>query len=63
MDKVFQTVQSDLIKFNGLGCVIISELDESEYDKEEVGNMFNIKLENGVEIQAFEDEIINKEVN
>lgn len=57
--RIFNTVQSDLLKYNNLECVIIRELSESEYDKDDLGYlMFEIKFENGDIIQAFEDELI-----
>lgn len=54
---IFNTTQSDLICYNGLSAVILSELDEKEYDKEDVGQMYNIELENGEKLQAFDDEL------
>lgn len=56
--KKFQTTQSDLLKYNGMKCEVLGKLNDSEYDKEDVGNMYNIRLDNGDEIQAFEDELI-----
>lgn len=55
--KTFKTTQSDLLKYNGLKCKVLELLNESEYDREDVGDMFNIELENGVKLQAFLDEI------
>ena len=55
--KIFKTTQSDLIKYNNMKCIILNELKKEEYDKEETGVMYNIKLENGIKIQAFSDEI------
>ena len=56
--KKFQTTQSDLLKYNGMNCKVLGELDKSQYDKKEVGTMYNIKLENGTKIQVFADELI-----
>lgn len=55
--KKFQTTQSDLIKYNGMTYTIIRELYDTECDKAEVGTMYKIKLENGIVIDAFEDEL------
>ena len=44
-------------QYNGMSFEIIREMTEQEYDKEEVGNMYIVKLENGEEIQAYEEEI------
>lgn len=54
----FQTTQSDLVKYNGMDCEILGKVDASTYDKEDVGDMYNIRLKNGAELQAFPDEII-----
>lgn len=57
--KIFKTIQSDLLKYNGMECKVLSPMVETEYDKLEVGPMYNIQLENGLSIQAFRDEIIS----
>lgn len=57
--SVFKTTQSDLIQYNGKKIVGIKPSDEKKYDKEDVGLMFDIVLEGGIELQAFADEIIN----
>ena len=58
MKKSFMTTQSDLLKYNGTTVTVLCELDESEYDKEEVGQMYKIRLIDGNEINAFEDELV-----
>ena len=58
MKKSFMTTQSDLLKYNGTTVAVLYELDESEYDKEEVGQMYRIRLIDGNEINAFEDELV-----
>ena len=58
MKKSFMTTQSDLLKYNGTTVEVLCELDESEYDKEEVGQMYRIRLIDGNEINAFEDELV-----
>jgi len=51
MKKSFMTTQSDLLKYNGTTVEVLCELDESEYDKEEVGQMYRIRLIDGNEIK------------
>ena len=71
--KKLSTTDSDLEQYNGLKVVeVIKELTEKDYDREviddsdknEQGNyrylintMYEVKLENDVIIQVFEDEI------
>ncbi len=57
MTKIFNTTQSDLIKYNGTKVEVIGELDESKYDKEDVGKMYKIIFFDGVKRDAFEDEL------
>lgn len=55
---IFITTQSDLVKYNGNLCYINRELiDGKEYDKDDVGLMYEITLEGGVSIHAFADEL------
>lgn len=53
----FYTTQSDLVKYNGTEVVVLGPLSESEYDREEVGPMYHIRLFDGTEIDAFDDEL------
>lgn len=55
--KIFHTTQSDLLKYDGECVEVLGELDESKYDKEDVGLMFVVRTSNGTELQAFEDEL------
>ena len=55
--KIFKTSQTDLIKYNGMECEVISKLNEVEYDKHLVGMMYNIRLLNGIKLQAFKGEL------
>lgn len=57
--SVFKTTQSDLVQYNGKKIVGIKPLDESKYDKADVGLMFDILLEGGIALEAFPEEIIN----
>lgn len=57
MKKVFNTTQSDLIKYNGTLVDVGEELTDKERDPE-VGRMFHITFHDGVKSDAFEDELI-----
>lgn len=57
MKKVFNTTQSDLEQYNGVEVEIIRLLTKDEVDLEDVGNMYQVKLPNGIEIEVFEDEL------
>ena len=56
---VFITNQSDLIQHNGKLCKIIKPLIDNV--DIEVGNMYIIILQDGEELQAFEDELAIKD--
>lgn len=58
---IFKTTQSDLLKYNGQRIVASAPLPENEYDKEDVGPMFRIRLNSGAMLTAFEDEMIEEE--
>ncbi len=58
MTKLFHTTQSDLTKYNGTAVTVLHELDESEYDKADVGQMYKIKFFDGHTADAFEDELL-----
>lgn len=60
--RIFRTTQSDLLKYNGERIVASAPLDESKYDRADVGPMYRIKLQCGASLDAFEDEIIDEEV-
>jgi len=57
MEKVFYTTQSDLMQYNGTVVKVLWPLPESEYDREDVGPMYRIRLFDGSEIDAFDDEL------
>lgn len=57
MTKIFNTTQSDLLKYNGMRANIIRELTSDEADINEVGMMYKIQFTNGDIIDAFEDEL------
>lgn len=54
---IFTTTQSDLLQHNGKAFEVIRQLKDSEYDAQDVGNMYIIRLDTGEEITVFEDEI------
>ena len=59
MDKpvFFFTTQSDLVRYNGKSCKAIVPLDESTYDKADVGPMYRIMLEDGTQLSCYADEL------
>ena len=56
-DEYFYTVQSDLTKYNGLKVMRKSPMSENRYDKEDVGQMWEVLLEDGTNIDVFDDEL------
>ena len=56
-DEYFYTTQSDLIKYNGLKVMRKSPMSENRYDKEDVGQMWEVLLEDGTNIDVFDDEL------
>ena len=56
MTKIFNTTQSDLIKYNGTKVVVGKELTDAERDPE-VGRMWHITFHDGTTSDAFEDEL------
>ena len=57
MKKIFETTQSDLVKYNGTEVEIGAELTDEERDPE-VGRMWHITFHDGIESEAYEDELI-----
>lgn len=57
---IFQTTQSDLLHLNGKKVIAIVPLDEDLYDHADVGDMFNIRLDDGTTLHAFADELIEE---
>lgn len=53
----FHTTQSDLAYLNGQNVIHKEPLSASEYDYSEVGCMWIIRLESGITIQCFDDEL------
>lgn len=53
----FSTQDSALREHNGETVTVISPLPESEFDREEVGDMFRIRFANGELSDAFSDEL------
>lgn len=54
---IFQTTQSDLLSKNGQKLTIVRPITDGEIDVE-VGNMYKVQLEDGTNLDVFEDEII-----
>ena len=54
---VFNTVDSDLTKYNGTEVEVIRPLTDKECDTEEVGRMYRVRFHDGYERDAFEDEL------
>jgi hypothetical protein len=59
--KRFYTTDSELKKYNNTTVEVIGPLDETKYDRFDVGNMYEIRFYDGKEAQAFEDELIEEE--
>lgn len=54
---VFNTTESDLVKYNGTVVEVIRPLTEEECDVEEVGLMYRVRFYDGYERDTFEDEL------
>lgn len=54
---VFNTADTELMKYNGEKVEIIRPLTNKECDIEDVGNMYKAKFINGYERDVFEDEL------
>ena len=57
MKKIFNTTDSELMKYNGTEVKVIRPLTEKECDIEDVGNMYKVRFYDGYECDAFEDEL------
>lgn len=53
----FNSTQSDYIYLNGRKCTIVRQLTEEECDIDDVGNMYEIRFDDGTIVTAFEDEL------
>lgn len=53
----FNTIDSELRKYNGTKVEVIRPLTEDEADLFDVGNMYNVRFEDGYTRDAFEDEL------
>ena len=54
---IFNTTDTELMKYNGTEVEIIRPLTEDEADIFDVGNMYRVRFEDGYETDAFEDEL------
>lgn len=59
--KYFYTHDSKLRKHNGLKVEILRKLTASECDEEEVGSMYEVRMPDGKEIHAFDDELFDEQ--
>ena len=57
MEMKFRTTDSSLIQYDNTVVEVLGELDESKYDKFDVGSMYRVRFCDGTEGQAFEDEL------
>ena len=54
---IFNTIDTELLKYSGQMVTIIRPLTEYEADIFDVGNMYKIRFADGYERDAFEDEL------
>ena len=54
---IFNTTDTELVKYNGTEVEVIRPLTNKECDIEDVGNMYKIRFYDGYERDAFEDEL------
>lgn len=54
---VFNTIDTELEKYNGTKVHIVRALTSKECDIEDVGNMYKVQFEDGYERDVFEDEL------
>ena len=54
---IFNTVDTELLKYSGQTASVIRPLTEDEADICETGNMYKIRFADGYETDAFEDEL------
>lgn len=53
----FNTVDTELLKYDGQMVTVMRPLTEDEADIFDVGNMYKIRFSDGYETDAFEDEL------
>lgn len=56
LEAIFNTIDSELLDYNGTKVNVGKELTDKERDPE-VGRMWHIVLNDGTETDAFEDEL------
>lgn len=54
---IFNTTDTELVKYNGTKVEIIRPLTYDECDIDDVGNMYKVRFYDGYERDAFEDEL------
>lgn len=55
---IFNTTDTELIRYNGTEVKIIRPLTEEEADIFDVGNMYKVRFIDGYERDAFENELL-----
>lgn len=56
----FDTHKADktLKQYDGMKCVVLRQLAEYEYDYADIGDIWRVKLENGMQIDALDEEVV-----
>lgn len=54
---IFNTIDSELKKYNGTKVNVIRFLTDNECDTKDVGNMYKVQFKDGYEKDVFEDEL------
>lgn len=54
---IFNSVDTELQKYNGKKVSVIRSLTKEEYDVEDVDYMYKVKFPDGYEQDVFEDEL------
>ena len=54
---LFNTIDTELLKYDGQMVTVIRPLTEDEADIFDVGNMYKVRFADGYERDAFEDEL------
>lgn len=58
---IFTTTDSEWKKYSKCDCKVLKRVDETNYDFEDVGTMWAIQFSDGINIDAFCDELELKE--
>lgn len=55
--KTFTTVDTEWADRSGHAVTVLGEIDPTTYDRDEVGPMFRIQFADGIQADAFGDEL------